>query len=93
MKERFDALVEHLIKANIFLPEAIEILERSMIQRALDEHGGNQSSTSKQLGIHRNTLQRKITEYHLANGRVRRTRRKAATREGRSRPRKSVVVA
>jgi len=28
MKEKFDGLVEHLLKGNIFLPEAIEVLER-----------------------------------------------------------------
>ena len=36
MKDKFDALVEQLLKGNIFLPEAIEILEKSMIRRALE---------------------------------------------------------
>jgi len=80
MNEKFDGLVDHLVKGNIFLPEAIEILERSMIQRALADAGGNQCAASKQLGIHRNTLQRKIVEYGLGNGR-RRSRRKAIARE------------
>jgi DNA-binding NtrC family response regulator len=91
MKEKFDGLVDHLFKGNIFLPEAIEVLERSMIHRALEECAGNQSAASKQLGIHRNTLQRKMTEYGLDNGRAR-SRRKPVTREARGKRRKFVVA-
>jgi len=72
MKERFDGLIEQLLGANVFLPEAIEILERSMIQRALDQQAGNQCAAAKQLGIHRNTLQRKMLEFGIGNGRTRR---------------------
>ncbi len=86
MKEKFDGLVDQLFDGNVFLPEAIEILERSMIQRAMAGAGGNQSAASKQLGIHRNTLQRKLTEYGLTNGRGR-SRRKPAARSGAARKR------
>ncbi|MDE3159878.1 MAG: histidine kinase [Acidobacteriota bacterium] len=68
MKDRFDGLVDQLLAGNIFLEEAIEVLEKNMIQRALERYGGNQSAASKQLGIHRNTLQRKLVEYGLDNG-------------------------
>lgn len=88
MKEKFDALVEHLLKSNIFLPEAIEILEKSMIQRSLDGNGGNQCAASKELGIHRNTLQRKMIEYGVGKNGTR-PRRKPVAREGRSRKRKT----
>src|SRR5947209_4299731 len=50
MKERFDGLIDHLLQGSIFLPQAIELLERSMIQRALELSGGNQCAASKQLG-------------------------------------------
>jgi Fis family transcriptional regulator len=85
MKERFDGLIDHLLQGNIFLPQAIELLERSMIQRALEQSGGNQSAASKQLGIHRNTLQRKMQDFELGNGRP---RRKPPVRAGRGRSRK-----
>jgi len=84
MKDRFDGLVEQLLAGNIFLEEAIEALEKNMIQRALERHEGNQSATSKQLGIHRNTLQRKMVEYGLGNGRGR-ARRKPMARAVRTR--------
>ena len=88
MKDKFEGLVEHLLNGNFFLQEAIEILERSMIARSLETHGGNQSAASKQLGIHRNTLQRKIVEYQLGKSRAR-SRRKPPAPEGRVRGRKT----
>jgi len=84
MKEKFEGLVAHLLEGNIFLEEAIEILERGMIERALERTGGNQSEASKQLGIHRNTLQKKLLQYNLANSRPR-LRRKPPRRQGRLR--------
>jgi Fis family transcriptional regulator len=72
MKEKFDGLIERLLEANLFLPEAIELLERSMIHRVLDRNAGNQCAAAKQLGIHRNTLQRKMAEFGIGNGRTRR---------------------
>ena len=82
MKDRFDGLVDQLLAGNIFLEEAIEILERNMIQKALERQGGNRSAASKQLGIHRNTLQRKMSEYGFGNGH---SRRKPVARAGRPR--------
>jgi DNA-binding NtrC family response regulator len=92
MKEKFEGLVEHFLGGNIPLHEAIEVLEGSMIQRALDRSRGNQSAASKLLGIHRNTLQRKMVEYGLGDRRARRaprTRPKPMARAGRLRKRKT----
>jgi DNA-binding NtrC family response regulator len=88
MKNEFDGLVEHLLHGNIFMQEAIELLEKRMIEGALQANEGNQSAASKQLGIHRNTLQRKMRDYELDNGRVHH-RRKPVTQEGRGRKRKT----
>jgi DNA-binding NtrC family response regulator len=88
MKEKFDGLVEHLLGGNVRLHEAIEVLESSMIQLALECSRGNQSAASKLLGIHRNTLQRKMVEYGLGDRRAR-TRPKPMAREERLRKRKT----
>ena len=87
MKEKFEALVEHLVGHGFFLEEVVELLERTLIEKALERTGGNRSAASKLLGIHRNTLQRKMAEYHLGTHKARRkpvrgeyrTRGKAAT--------------
>jgi DNA-binding NtrC family response regulator len=72
MKETFDALIDHLINAGFFLEQAVEILEKGMIERSLQTTGANQSETAKVLGIHRNTLQRKMLEYKIDGKRTRR---------------------
>lgn len=65
MKEKFEELVALMMDKGFFLEEAVELLERTLIVRALTSTGGNQSAASKMLGIHRNTLQRKMVEYKL----------------------------
>jgi Fis family transcriptional regulator len=79
MKDGFDGLVEHLLDGGLFLQQAIEILEKSMIQGALQKNQGNQCAAAKQLGIHRNTLQRKMVTYEVGGARPR-ARRKPMTR-------------
>ncbi len=86
MKEKYDGLVEHLLDGGLFLQQAIEILEKSMIERALDRSNQNQCAAAKQLGIHRNTLQRKMVEYELG---VKRARRKPMARAGHVRKKKT----
>lgn len=87
MKNEFDVLIEYLLSNHILLPEAIELLEKRMIEGALAHNENNQSTASKDLGIHRNTLQRKMVEYSIGNGRTRH-RRKPAAREARGRRKK-----
>ena len=77
MKENFDAVVDHLVGNGFFLEEAVELLERTMIERALERTKGNRCAASKVLGIHRNTLQRKIEDYRIEE---KKTPRKAAGR-------------
>jgi|HubBroStandDraft_4_1064222.scaffolds.fasta_scaffold1217559_2 DNA-binding NtrC family response regulator len=65
MKNTFDDLVDHLMKGGFFLEEAVEILEKTLIVRTLERTAGNRSAASKVLGIHRNTLQRKMHDFEL----------------------------
>ena len=87
MKNEFDALIEYLLNNQILLPEAIQLLEKRMIEGALEQSQHNQSTASKQLGIHRNTLQRKMVEYAIGHSRSRR-RVKPPAREARMRKRR-----
>jgi DNA-binding NtrC family response regulator len=65
MKQTFDRLVDDLMDRGFFLEQAVEILERTLITRTLERTGGNRSAASKLLGIHRNTLQRKMLDFKL----------------------------
>lgn len=72
MKEQLESLVGTMVERGILLEEAIAEFEKKFIKRVLEESKGNQCRASKILGIHRNTLSRKITDYHLdTNGRRR----------------------
>jgi len=89
MKERFDALIDHLMTAGFFLEQAVEILEKGMIERSLRLTNANQSEAAKMLGIHRNTLQRKMVEHKIAGKRPRRKPVARARTKTVSRPRKA----
>ena len=71
MKETFDAIIDHLVNGGFFLEEAVEILEKGIIERVLSRTDHNQSEASKILGIHRNTLLRKMVEYDIDGKRPR----------------------
>ncbi|MFB3826941.1 MAG: helix-turn-helix domain-containing protein [Bryobacteraceae bacterium] len=83
MKETFERLVDHFMGNGFFLEEAVEILEKTMIQRAMERTRGNRSAAAKLLGIHRNTLQRKLDDYQLVTRPVRRKPAASATARGR----------
>jgi DNA-binding protein Fis len=64
-----------MVERGIYFEEAIEEFEKRFIKRVLDRAEGNQSKAAQLLGIHRNTLSRKIEEYKLdTNGHRRRPR-------------------
>ena len=88
MKSEFEGLIEYLFNNHILLPEAVGLLEKRMIECALAHCDNKQLTASKQLGIHRNTLQRKMVEYGIGSGRTR-VRKKPAVRVTRTRKRKT----
>ena len=54
-----------MIKGGITLDEGRQALESRFIERVLDGADGHLSRAADQLGIHRNTLSRKMLEYRL----------------------------
>lgn len=67
MKEKLELLVSEMIEKRILLDEAVGAFEKKFIQAALTQTHGNQSRAAEVLGIHRNTLNRKIA-IHKLNG-------------------------
>ena len=73
MKDQLEGLVSLMVERGILFDEAVGEFEKRFIKRVLDEAKGNQSKAADVLGIHRNTLSRKIGEYKLdSNGHRRR---------------------
>ena len=65
MKEQLESLVGMMVDRGILLEEAVNEFEKKFIKRVLEHAKGNQSRAAKVLGIHRNTLSRKVGEYKL----------------------------
>ena len=76
-----DDLAGQLLDGSFFMEEAVELLEKGMIAGALSRADGNQSEASKVLGIHRNTLQRKMAVYQI-DGKRRKLPRKPMAKAG-----------
>lgn len=70
VKDQLEALIGQLADRGILLEEAVAEFERRFIKHVMDSEEGNQSRAARTLGIHRNTLGRKLEEYKLdRNGR------------------------
>lgn len=65
MKDQLDGLVTQMVERGILFDEAVGEFEKRFIKRVLDRNNGNQSRAAQALGIHRNTLSRKIDEYKI----------------------------
>ncbi len=65
MREKLDTLVEEMVGKGILYEDAQREFERRYIAHALRHADGCVSRAADILGIHRNTLARKITAYRL----------------------------
>jgi DNA-binding NtrC family response regulator len=65
VNEKLQKLVDEMVERGIRFPEATREFERRFISRVLADSDGNLSKAADALGIHRNTLSRKMTELRL----------------------------
>jgi DNA-binding NtrC family response regulator len=83
MRARLEALIDEMLDGQIMLDEALAEFEKLYIQKALARHREHLSQTASTLGIHRNTLSKRVATY--------RTQERAArppARRPNSRPRR-----
>jgi DNA-binding protein Fis len=74
VKDQLEGLVTQMVERGILFDEAVGEFEKRFIKRVLEGTEGNQSRAAELLGIHRNTLSRKIGEYKLDHNGHRRSR-------------------
>ena len=74
VKDQLEGLVNQMVERGILFDEAVGEFEKRFIKRVLDCAQGNQSRAAEALGIHRNTLSRKIGEYKLDHNGHRKSR-------------------
>jgi len=67
VKRELEVLVGQMIERGVFYGDAVGEFERTFIKSVLEKNGGNRSRAAKSLGIHRNTLGRKLEELGLNN--------------------------
>ena len=63
LREQMESLIEKMLDGQILLNEALSEFEKLYIQNALKRNGKHLSQTAECLGIHRNTLSKKVAAY------------------------------
>jgi DNA-binding NtrC family response regulator len=75
VRELLDRLVDQMVAGGIDFEDGRREFERRFISRVLADTGGHLSDAAARLGIHRNTLARKLVELDLGTPGRRRRRR------------------
>jgi Fis family transcriptional regulator, factor for inversion stimulation protein len=65
VKDQLEALIMQMYKSGILYSEAVREFKKRFILTVLQENKGNQCKAARQLGMHRNTLSRTISELGL----------------------------
>lgn len=65
MKDQLEALVNQMYKSGILYSEAVREFKKRFLLAVLNENHGNQCKAARELGMHRNTLSRTISELKL----------------------------
>jgi DNA-binding NtrC family response regulator len=78
MRARLEALIEDMLDGQIMLDEALAEFEKLYIQKALARHKEHLSRTASILGIHRNTLSKRVASYRTQERASRPAKRKSS---------------
>ena len=65
MRDQLDHLVDEMVTKGVRYDDAHREFEKRFITHVLSKAEGNLCKAADLLGMHRNTLSRKIAEYHL----------------------------
>jgi len=83
MRARLEALIDEMLDGRIMLDEAVAEFEKLYIQKALARHKERLSQTAATLGIHRNTLSKRVASYRTKERPAKSAPRKTKPRNGR----------
>jgi len=64
MRERMESLIGEMLDGRILLEEAMGEFEKIYIEKALERNADHLSKTACALGIHRNTLSKRVASYN-----------------------------
>jgi DNA-binding NtrC family response regulator len=63
--EKIERLVEEMVDKDVQFEDAVREFEKRFISQVLGRCDGSLTKTAETLGIHRNTLTRKMAEYKV----------------------------
>ncbi len=63
--ERLQKLVDEMVEKGVRFEDAVHEFEKRFIARVVGQHDGSLTKAADALGIHRNTLTRKMGEYKI----------------------------
>jgi DNA-binding NtrC family response regulator len=89
MRSRLEALIDEMLDGQIMLDEAVAEFEKLYIQKALARHKEHLSRTAATLGIHRNTLSKRVANYRTQERSLSAARTKARAGSGKPDTRRS----
>jgi DNA-binding NtrC family response regulator len=65
VKDQLEALILQMYRSNILYAEAVREFKKRFILTVLLENKGNQCRAARELGMHRNTLSRTLSELKI----------------------------
>jgi DNA-binding NtrC family response regulator len=68
VRDQLEKLVQEMLDKGVLYDDARREFEKMFIARALQQSDGNLGEAAEMLGLHRNTVARKISEYRIKRG-------------------------
>lgn len=65
LRTRLENLIDEMLEGQILLDEARAEFEKIYVQKALIRYDNHLSKTAQALGVHRNTLSKKVAAYQV----------------------------
>ncbi len=65
MRDQLERLVKEMVDRGILFEDALRAFEKTFVSEVLARSDGTLSQAAKTLGVHRNTLSRKVAEHRL----------------------------
>ncbi len=65
MREQMERLIRDMVDRGILFEDALRAFEKGFVTEVLTRSDGSLTGAARTLGIHRNTLSRKMAEHRL----------------------------
>lgn len=68
MRDQMERLIREMVDKGILFEDALRAFEKGFLTEVLNRTDGSLTGAARTLGIHRNTLSRKVAAYRLRRG-------------------------